>query len=408
MPASWVNTDSLLMDLEGRNGDAAILISGGVHGVALVAGGALVGVYTETERQPVASLERLAALLRAPGARVTLRQNPEEMPVDQMPETAYHAFVEAAGETPTLLREPVTARPAPERNGIVPSITLPVAESAPPPVDAPAPFGEPETQPEAWAAPSDPVPEAWSAPSEAVPETWAPPSGPAPEAWAGPSDLAPDTWTAPPSEAAPTIPSWSTAPLEPDGPSLPADPDAPLHSEAPDGLEPPTGPSPSTVPFLAVVPNEPPPAEPGGPAGDPSVATDWSPSPLDDLQEVGAPLTPWSGVYQVPAAGEGAPGPAQFADFATSQGLDDLGGPAPGPDFDTVKADLIQIGALWLGTDGVGPIAEMLQRARPTIADVMATIDSIKNVALPGFEPSVVQAMAREMYYHAAEYLSGL
>jgi hypothetical protein len=38
----------------------------------------------------------------------------------------------------------------------------------------------------------------------------------------------------------------------------------------------------------------------------------------------------------------------------------------------------------------------------------MATIDSIKNVALPGFEPSVVQAMAREMYYHAAEYLSGL
>jgi hypothetical protein len=114
-------------------------------------------------------------------------------------------------------------------------------------------------------------------------------------------------------------------------------------------------------------------------------------------------------VYQAaPAAGEAASGPAQFADFAASQGMDDLAAPTLGPDFDTVKADLIQIGALWLGTDGVGPVAEMLERARPTIADVMATIDSIKDLALPGFEPSVVQAMAREMYYHAAEYLSGL
>ena len=38
----------------------------------------------------------------------------------------------------------------------------------------------------------------------------------------------------------------------------------------------------------------------------------------------------------------------------------------------------------------------------------MAAIEAIKHVALPGYEPSVVQAMAREMHYHAAEYLSGL
>jgi hypothetical protein len=38
----------------------------------------------------------------------------------------------------------------------------------------------------------------------------------------------------------------------------------------------------------------------------------------------------------------------------------------------------------------------------------MATIDAIKGVELPGQESSVVQAMAREMHYHAAEYLSGL
>jgi hypothetical protein len=73
-----------------------------------------------------------------------------------------------------------------------------------------------------------------------------------------------------------------------------------------------------------------------------------------------------------------------------------------------MKADLIQIGALWLGTYGVAPVADMLRRTRPSIQDVMATIEAIQHVALPGFETSVVQAMAREMHYHAAEYLSGL
>ena len=378
MPASWVNTDSLLMDLEGRNGDAAILISGGVHGVALVAGGALVGVYTETERQPVASLERLAALLRAPGARVTLRQNPEERPVDQMPETAYHAFVEAAGETPVPLREPFAARPAPIRTGIEPTITIPAAESASGPVGASAPFGESEAEPPGRAAQSESEPEAGTAPSP---------------------------------EAVLTVPAGSSAPAQTDGPAVPTGPDAPLYSAAaPEGPDLPAGATTPSVAFLAVVPDEPagPAAPTGEPAGVPEAAV-WSPSPLADFDEVSAPLAPWSGVYQAaPAAGEAASGPAQFADFAASQGMDDLAAPTPGPDFDTVKADLIQIGALWLGTDGVGPVAEMLERARPTIADVMATIDSIKDLALPGFEPSVVQAMAREMYYHAAEYLSGL
>ena len=371
MPASWVNTDSLLMDLEGRNGDAAILISGGVHGVALVAGGALVGVYTETERQPVASLERLAALLRAPGARVTLRQNPEERPVDQMPETAYHAFVEAAGETPApLLREPFAARPT-------------LAESAVEPVAPSAPSAEPEAEPAAWATPPAPEPAAWGLPPE----------------------------------AASAAPAWPIASAETDVPAAPAGPAAPPYSTAPGDSDLPDGAADGAaaapIPFLAIVPAEPAqPAEPAAPPDEPAgvpEATVWSPSPLADFDEVGPPLAPWSGVYHAaPAAVEGPAGPPQFADFAASQGMDDLAAPTAGPDFDTVKADLIQIGALWLGTDGVGPIAEMLQRARPTIADVMAAINSIKNVALPGFEPSVVQAMAREMYYHAAEYLSGL
>src|ERR1019366_580120 len=109
MPASWVNADSLLEDLEGRRRDSAIVVTGGVRGVALVAGGKLLGVYSETDRQPVASPERLTELLRDPRARVTLRQSPEERQVDHFPETAYHAFVADATEAPAPLSEALAA-----------------------------------------------------------------------------------------------------------------------------------------------------------------------------------------------------------------------------------------------------------------------------------------------------------
>jgi hypothetical protein len=111
---------------------------------------------------------------------------------------------------------------------------------------------------------------------------------------------------------------------------------------------------------------------------------------------------------QAPAAAEGPEGPSQFSTLASSPALDALTAADSSADFEGMKADLIQIGALWLGTDGVAPVAEILRRTRPSIPDVMAAIEAIKRVALPGFEPSVVQAMAREMHYHAAEYLSGL
>ena len=353
MPASWVNTDSLLMDLEGRNGDAAILISGGVHGVALVAGGALVGVYTETERQPVASLERLAALLRAPGARVTLRQNPEEMPVDQMPETAYHAFVGGC-------RRDSHPAPRARRGSPRPRAEWHRAEHHPPGRrERPATGRRPGAVRRAGDAArglGGPVRPGARGMERSV--------------RGGARDLGAPVRAGARGMGGPLRPGARHL----DRPALGGGSDHPLvvHRPARAGRPVPSGgprrPPPLRGPRRSRAsaparaprrsrswpssPNEPPPAEPGGPAGDPSVATDWSPSPLDDLQEVGAPLTPWSGVYQVPAAGEGASGPAQFADFATSQGLDDLGGPAPGPDFDTVKADLIQIGASGWGPTG--------------------------------------------------------
>ena len=85
------------------------MVTGGVRGVALVAGGELLGVYSETDRQPVASPERLAELLRDPRARVTLRQSPEERQINHFPETAYHAFVEDATEAPAPLSEALAA-----------------------------------------------------------------------------------------------------------------------------------------------------------------------------------------------------------------------------------------------------------------------------------------------------------
>jgi hypothetical protein len=81
--------------------------------------------------------------------------------------------------------------------------------------------------------------------------------------------------------------------------------------------------------------------------------------------------------------------------------------PGLGPDYEAVKADLIQIGALWLGQDDLAPVADLIRQTKPSIAAFLSTIDAIKALSVPGHEASVVRAMAREMHYHAAEYLSG-
>ncbi len=76
-------------------------------------------------------------------------------------------------------------------------------------------------------------------------------------------------------------------------------------------------------------------------------------------------------------------------------------------DFDSIKQDLIQIGVLWLGSDDVAPVADLIRETKPSVDDFVATIDAIKAISVVGHDPSVIRAMAREMHYHAAEYLSG-
>ncbi|MGP8161082.1 MAG: hypothetical protein ACLQGJ_07660 [Candidatus Dormibacteria bacterium] len=369
MPTAWINADSLLADLEGGRRNAAIVVTGGAKGVALVTDGALIGVYTESERQPLPSPERLADLLRAPGARITLRQRPEERAIDHLPETAYHAFVDTPDNPPTPLSEAVATLSASGPEG---AALDPAASGA----------GTVPTAAEAIPAPAEPAAEEWLLPEELVPAASAQPAA---EEWLPPEELVPaasaepaaEGWLLPeelvPAASAEPAPGLGELAEEPEWPSSPL-----------------AGPE---------------------PAADAPVAQAESVTPTAPLAEQPAPLAAQpdqQAAEPVQPVAEGPLGPARFSDFMASQGLGDLAGPELGPNFEAVKADLIQIGALWLGTDGVAPIAQMIAQTRPSISALMATIDAIKSVELPGQEPSVVQAMAREMHYHAAEYLSGL
>ena len=387
MPTAWINANSLLADLEGGRRNAAIVVTGGAKGVALVTDGALIGVYTESERQPLPSPERLAGLLRAPGARITLRQRPEERSIDHLPETAYHAFVDTPDNPPTPLSEAVATLSASGPEGAAPD---PAASGA----------GAVPTAAEAIPAPAEPAAEEWPPPEELVPAASAEPAA---GEWPPPEELVPAA------SAEPAAGEWP--PPEELVPAASAEPAAeewlPPEELVPAASEP--------APGLGEFAEEPewpssPLARPE-PAADAPVARTEPVTPLAPLAEQPAPLAAepdQPAAEPVQPVAEGPLGPARFSDFMASQGLGDLAAPELGPNFEAVKADLIQIGALWLGTDGVAPIAQMIAQTRPSISALMATIDAIKSVELPGQEPSVVQAMAREMHYHAAEYLSGL
>ncbi len=472
MPASWVNADSLLEDLEGRRRDSAIVVTGGVRGVALVAGGELLGVYSETDRQPVASPGRLAELLRDPRARVTLRQSPEERQINHFPETAYHAFVEDATEAPAPLSEALAAITSYARHATSADIAIdptgPAAAAQEPELTAEEPeltaeetgfaveeaeiaAQEPEfaaEEPELTAegpqfaaqepelAAEEPElsseepelsaeeprfaeePEA----AEAAASAAQPPPAPlvVPAKLVMPADLMVSAQVRAPADPVAAQPATHPHPMaesEPASLMKRAGPtDLITSSERPapaewraaptsDHPEPSSEAAPVAWPALPVESVPTVPVDLGGASGDPA----WPPIPLTDAQEEEGTLTAWGQTYsQAPATSAAPTFPAQFPQFESSPALEALAAADASADFEGMKADLIQIGSLWLGTDGVAPVAEMIRRTRPSIQDVMATIEAIKHIALPGFETSVVQAMAREMHYHAAEYLSGL
>ena len=304
IPALWIRPDDLLDDLERHRRDCAIVVTGGVRGVALLSAGRLVAVYSEEERQPLASRERFAELLGKPGASITIRQNADERQVEHLPEASFHAFVEPVADATA----PIAAETAAEPAGTAASVSNQAPQEA---LAALFRVGE--------------APRAAELPPAAAP-AWAPPPPPPPPLQA---DQAP----------APAAPAW-IAGLEAHGPA------------------------------------------------------EYDPTGVD----TGAAPPSASGPAPVEAPPSISPGPAVW-DLAT------LGA---GPDYEGVKRDLIQIGTLWLGADAAVEPTAMIERARPTVEDIMSTIDAITSLPIPEHEPSVVQAMAREMRFHAAEYLSGL
>jgi hypothetical protein len=330
VPTSWVRAEAMLDDLEQSRADSALLVTGATRGVALLSGGRLIAVYSDAERQPGESRDRLLELVGTPGTALTVRRRAEERTLERLPEACFHAFV-----------------------------------------DAPAAAGE--AAPGATAAP-------------ALTEVEAP--------------LLTDVAAAP------------------GGAAQPATPDLPVHTEehAPawaargatprfgETVEPGVAEVSEAPPAVAAEAWLPPPPPPPPPAAEEIPAPGWlagleagmpKPAPEEQAASFGGAAAPGPAVWELP------PDPALGAAWEPPVNGD-------GPDFDGVKRDLIQIGTLWLGEEGAAQAAELIQRARPSVEDIMSTIDAIPGLALDGQEPSVVQAMVREMRFHAAEYLSGL
>ena len=76
-------------------------------------------------------------------------------------------------------------------------------------------------------------------------------------------------------------------------------------------------------------------------------------------------------------------------------------------DYDQVKHELVQISLTCLGDRDSAPVAQLIERAHASIDDLVATIDTIRTLEVPGHDPTAVHAMAREMHQHAAERLCG-
>jgi len=88
--------------------------------------------------------------------------------------------------------------------------------------------------------------------------------------------------------------------------------------------------------------------------------------------------------------------------------LDDLGGtPRLELDFEGIKAALVEIALRWLGTDEATQVVTVIRRTRHRVADVIAAVETIKMLDVPGSDPSVVAGMAKEMHWYAAEALCG-
>ncbi|MFN2452493.1 MAG: hypothetical protein ABR541_09085 [Candidatus Dormibacteria bacterium] len=124
------------------------------------------------------------------------------------------------------------------------------------------------------------------------------------------------------------------------------------------------------------------------------------------LQELAtsAPVVPVAVAADAWDAGPDA-GPDPGDDPDLEDGLQD--GARLELDFEGIKAALVEIGVRWLGPEDVAPVAAVVRRARHRVADIIAAVETVKTIPVPGREPGDVQGMAKEMHWYAAEALCG-
>jgi hypothetical protein len=361
----WLDAESFLERLAREKRDCALLVNGPEPGVALFMGGEMVATYTLGQREPTSSIDIIEKLLSGPGTLSILQRSGDKPIGRSIKEGDYHVAAAATLDTatvsqPTVSFEDAAAELVPEH----------AADFSPGMEHAPV------------AEQDLPMPD-WMLPHQEAAET-----GPAAEI-----EISEDPYVADePEELEVTAESG-----QPDA-AEESEPEWVMHAES---------------------------SETETPAAEVQIETDAIGSEngdgyqsLDDLadqsvEEPGAaPLEGDSPGWSVVEAAAAAPAtPTTFlTDFASHQVTesDAAESSTSSIDFDTIRNDLIQIGVLWLGENDVAAVSEMIRNTDSTVEAFVATIDAIKAMSIEGHDPSVVRAMAREMHYHAAEYLSGV
>jgi len=346
----WLDAESFLERLAREKRDCALIVNGPEPGVALFMGGEMVATYTLGQREPTSSMDIIEKLLSGPGTLSILQRSGDKPIGRSISEGEYHVAAAAKLDTATISEPTVSFEDA---------ASVLVPEHA-------ADFS-PGTEHPPASEHNLPMPQ-WMLPHQEE------------QATVVPID---DTEASEQTEASyESIPAAATEPEEEEdeygteATPLEARTDA-LTAEGADGNQ-----TLDDLPYASVT-------EP----------------PASDQTESSEELQGWS-VVESPASAA----PTNFlTDFASHQ-LDesDANETSTSVDFNTIRNDLIQIGVLWLGENDVATVSEMIRNTEPTVEAFVATIDAIKAMSVEGHDPSVVRAMAREMHYHAAEYLSGV
>jgi hypothetical protein len=388
----WLDVNGFLERLVQEKRDCALLVNGPDPGVALFIGGELVAAYSMEQREPTASIDIVAKLLSGAGTLSILQRSGDKPIGRSISESDYHVRPAStppapAEPEPTVSFEDVAAELVPEH----------AADFSPGTEHQPA--GQEQPMPDWMVAHEEAAAEA-SAPSDAALEVV---QEPALEAAAPPPAEAP---TEAPIEFVPQA-AVDEAAAEPETDADTEDEyegtvslDAFMHLGE---TQPETEPEPASEPAAAPEP------EPAA-MQEPEPAAAPEPEPVAEAAPPSeAPAATWS-VVESPSTTPQPPvllgGFSGFEAASEPQAAEPQS--PPGLDFDAIRNDLIQIGVLWLGEKDVAVVSEMIRSTDPTVEAFVATIDAIKAMSVVGHDPSVIRAMAREMHYHAAEYLSGV